>query len=360
MSGARTNLPSGAMNPYPLLQWLKTNGGTVVGGSSANYCIAPQRDNPTPSTGESYWPSSGSPGRQPDLDTGSRKAAPSPIAGKFSKHNSQTSNQQEKQAADQVSASKQTGTPEQNKPGKPGAKPEKPRVPVHPAHDQHAGAQEKPPPKSVAKPDKLLPKPVAKPEKPVPNVSAATGDQSGVESNNAPSINLTGIGARKPNFVDEASFRRWLKALIRQATAQAHHGPKARKDKKAQENSSAKPKHKDPKKKSVKGKQENHDTCAASKRAATCKKKETSGATAPAVEKTATEPVPVSGSAKDGTTDSVAPAPPQAPSKTTNTPESTSETTGPTSGTTQSPEQPASLARGTTASSAPQGGTTSK
>jgi murein DD-endopeptidase MepM/ murein hydrolase activator NlpD len=33
-SGARAEMPSGAMNPYPMLEWLKENGGTVTGGSS--------------------------------------------------------------------------------------------------------------------------------------------------------------------------------------------------------------------------------------------------------------------------------------------------------------------------------------
>ena len=344
MSGARTNLPSGAMNPYPLLQWLKTNGGAVVGGSRTSYCVAPQKQTPTPATGESYWPSSGSPGRQPDLDTGSRKAAPSPVAEKVSSSYASPSKQHKTQTATQSPAPEQIGSPEQGGSKTPGAKPKRPRDANRPA-PQKPGVDQA--------------KPVAGPEDPTPNVSPATGNQPGAESNNTPSTNLTGIGVNKPNFVDEAGFRRWLKALIRQATAQAHHGPKAMNDKKVRENSSAKPKHRDPKK-SVKGKQENHDTCAASKRAATCKKKEISGATVPAVEKTATEPVPVSGPAKDGTTDSVAPAPPQAPSKTTNTPESTSGTTGPTPGTTQSPEQPTPVAGGTTASPAPQGGTTSK
>ena len=36
MSGERTDLKSGAMNPYPLLLWLETYGGAVTGGTDAS------------------------------------------------------------------------------------------------------------------------------------------------------------------------------------------------------------------------------------------------------------------------------------------------------------------------------------
>ncbi len=78
-SGARTDLASGAMNPYPLLEWLKQNGGSVAGGSDAEYCEAPQSGAPTPSTGEGYWQYPDSPGRRPDMDTGADHARPSPV-----------------------------------------------------------------------------------------------------------------------------------------------------------------------------------------------------------------------------------------------------------------------------------------
>lgn len=80
MTGLRTNLPSGAMNPYPLLEWLKANGGLISGGSSTRYCEAPQSEEPIPSTGSSIWPSSSSPGTMPDLVTGTGNARPSPVA----------------------------------------------------------------------------------------------------------------------------------------------------------------------------------------------------------------------------------------------------------------------------------------
>jgi murein DD-endopeptidase MepM/ murein hydrolase activator NlpD len=78
-SGARMDLASGAMNPYPLLEWLRQNGGSVAGGSDAEYCEAPQSGAPTPSTGEGYWQYPDSPGTRPDMDTGADHARPSPV-----------------------------------------------------------------------------------------------------------------------------------------------------------------------------------------------------------------------------------------------------------------------------------------
>lgn len=78
-TGARTALDSGAMNPYPLLEWLKANGGAVAGGSDARYCKAPQTGPPVPSTGGDTWSYPTSPGVRPDLDTGSDDGRPSPV-----------------------------------------------------------------------------------------------------------------------------------------------------------------------------------------------------------------------------------------------------------------------------------------
>ncbi len=78
-SGARTDLASGAMNPYPLLEWIKSNGGAVSGGTDAKFCTAPQNSIPSPSTGEESWPIPNNPGESPDIDTGNDDAAPSPI-----------------------------------------------------------------------------------------------------------------------------------------------------------------------------------------------------------------------------------------------------------------------------------------
>ncbi len=63
----RSEVESGAMDPYPLLLWLEENGGAVSGGAEASYCEAPQ--GPTPD--------SDSPGERPDIDT--RDARPNPV-----------------------------------------------------------------------------------------------------------------------------------------------------------------------------------------------------------------------------------------------------------------------------------------
>ena len=68
-AGARSEVESGAMDPYPLLLWLESNGGAVSGGTAASYCEAPQGP----------VPASDSPGERPDMDTGDGgNARPSP------------------------------------------------------------------------------------------------------------------------------------------------------------------------------------------------------------------------------------------------------------------------------------------
>ena len=76
----RSYLPSGAMNPYPLLQWIGAGGGVLGGGMDARYCEVPRSGAPTPSTGEDRWPAAREAGASPDLDTGARRPAPSPAA----------------------------------------------------------------------------------------------------------------------------------------------------------------------------------------------------------------------------------------------------------------------------------------
>ena len=68
-AGSRTNLESGAVNPYPLLLWLEEYGGSITGGMDASYCEAPQEET-----------ASNSSGTTPDLDTGDQNdARPSPV-----------------------------------------------------------------------------------------------------------------------------------------------------------------------------------------------------------------------------------------------------------------------------------------
>jgi pyruvate/2-oxoglutarate dehydrogenase complex dihydrolipoamide acyltransferase (E2) component len=63
-SGARSTTTSGAMNPYPLLKWLRASGGAITDGSDARYCEALRTGGP--STGESRWPTPDSPGANPE------------------------------------------------------------------------------------------------------------------------------------------------------------------------------------------------------------------------------------------------------------------------------------------------------
>lgn len=79
VSSGRSQLASGAMNPYPLLEWIKSNGGSIKGGSDIPYCEATQPADPTPATG-GYWQFPSEPGVRPDMDTGAQTAAPSPTA----------------------------------------------------------------------------------------------------------------------------------------------------------------------------------------------------------------------------------------------------------------------------------------
>jgi hypothetical protein len=70
VTGSRGEAESGAMNTYPLLEWIKANGGAGAGGSDARYCEA-SSPRPVPSTGQGDWPASEAPGVRPNLDTSS-------------------------------------------------------------------------------------------------------------------------------------------------------------------------------------------------------------------------------------------------------------------------------------------------
>jgi murein DD-endopeptidase MepM/ murein hydrolase activator NlpD len=72
-TGGRSATTSGAMNPYPLLEWIGASGGAVIGGSESSYCEALQTGGPTPSVGGGSWPTPASPGSRPDLYTASNE-----------------------------------------------------------------------------------------------------------------------------------------------------------------------------------------------------------------------------------------------------------------------------------------------
>jgi hypothetical protein len=72
------------MNPYPLLEWIKANGATVVGGwgseeATADYCEYQSRSSSAPPEGQDSRRDASS-GSSADLDTGSSDPRPSPVA----------------------------------------------------------------------------------------------------------------------------------------------------------------------------------------------------------------------------------------------------------------------------------------
>lgn len=79
-AGSRTNLKSGAMNPYPLLLWLERNGGAVTGGTDAAYCEASQ--GPVPDSS----------GKSPDLDTDDPR--PSPVVDESQRDHDRSSDRE--------------------------------------------------------------------------------------------------------------------------------------------------------------------------------------------------------------------------------------------------------------------------
>ncbi|HET7479287.1 MAG TPA: peptidoglycan DD-metalloendopeptidase family protein [Rubrobacteraceae bacterium] len=138
-TGARTALDSGAMNPFPLLEWLRSNGGAVSGGSDAEYCKAPQAGPPMPSTGGGNWSYPTSPGVRPDLDTGSDDGRPSPVV-------------KESETSAERAPGGDKEKPDRQKPdGRPENRPEGDQATEHPAP--------KPRPPEVTAPDVHLPKP---------------------------------------------------------------------------------------------------------------------------------------------------------------------------------------------------------
>ncbi len=82
-TGGREAAPSGAMNPYPLLEWIKSNGGAVTGDSEARFCEAPRTGPPTPSAHDGAWPTPANPGLSPDLATNPGDPKPGRVARKI-------------------------------------------------------------------------------------------------------------------------------------------------------------------------------------------------------------------------------------------------------------------------------------
>lgn len=88
-TGTTSEAPSGAMNPYPLLEWLKRNGGTASGGwgsreATERYCDYQERAARDTSNGGHEDHGSA------DLDTGSSDPRPSPVVGRQPSSGSKT------------------------------------------------------------------------------------------------------------------------------------------------------------------------------------------------------------------------------------------------------------------------------
>ncbi|QIN82304.1 peptidoglycan DD-metalloendopeptidase family protein [Rubrobacter tropicus] len=144
-TGDRQEADSGAMNPYPLLEWIKSNGGAVTGDSDARFCEAPSPTPPPPSN----------PGISPDLDTGSNDPKPSPAQKDARQENPKPAakpdrqNRPEKQPRKDPTTApakpQHTNRPDDTKPTKPDqpkpnpVKPEPPTQPG-PSHEQYAAA----------------------------------------------------------------------------------------------------------------------------------------------------------------------------------------------------------------------------
>jgi hypothetical protein len=143
--GASSAVTSDAMNPYPLLEWIKGNGGAITGGSDARYCEVPRVGGPVPSTGESRWPAPYSPGVKPDLATGVKGLAPGPVpAGP---------ERQIGQAGGEAPAQQGEATPNQSPPGVPAETAPK----TDPQSAGPSSSAPKTPPRAGVPPDSSVP-----------------------------------------------------------------------------------------------------------------------------------------------------------------------------------------------------------
>ena len=175
--GDREQADSGAMNPYPLLEWIKANGGAVTGDSEARFC---ESVGPPPPTG---WPEQGDPGLSPDLDTGSTDPKPSP-AQRETREETPKPDPAEKTGRRQTPPTNNPPRPNppekqpQRDPDNPPAKPQntnrtetdEPPKPVQQAPEPPKPVQQAPePPKQERPPpDQTRPDPIEIPDQPEP------------------------------------------------------------------------------------------------------------------------------------------------------------------------------------------------
>ncbi len=154
-SGGRSALASGAMNPFPLLEWIKGSGGAVTGGTSARYCEAPQGSAPVPAAGGPSWPAPESPGSRPDLNTGSDDPRPSPVAEKSKARARSTDKAQKPDGARKPADAKRPvpeRAPQDPKPEPTGSQPD-PKPPVKKPPARPPPAAPSPPGNEPVRPD---------------------------------------------------------------------------------------------------------------------------------------------------------------------------------------------------------------
>jgi murein DD-endopeptidase MepM/ murein hydrolase activator NlpD len=166
-TGDRQATDSGAMNPYPLLEWIRANGGAVTGDSDARFCEAPRTGPPIPSAHDGAWPTPASPGLSPDLDTGSRD--PKPV--RAAQRNDRDQNTPTKKPS-------RPDRPKQTRNEAPSKPPERDR-PQAPKHDRPDTGHQRPARPDSSEDQHVPPKPDL-PEKdpPKPNPSESQYDSS--------------------------------------------------------------------------------------------------------------------------------------------------------------------------------------
>ena len=157
VGGAREQADSGAMNPYPLLEWIKANGGAVTGDSEARFCEAQSPAPPIPS-GPDEGPAN--PGISPDLDTGSNDPKPSPAQSDARKENPKPDPAVERRARKQDPPAKKPDRPEEQPQADPSNTPAKPQNSNRP--------QPANPPKPAEPPKPPVATDTEKPERPAP------------------------------------------------------------------------------------------------------------------------------------------------------------------------------------------------
>lgn len=184
-TGGRQEADSGAMDPYPLLEWIKSNGGAVSGGSDARFCEAPRPGPPAPSSG-GPWPTPSNPG----LDTNSDD--PNPV--RATPANSDDANLADKPIRpNRPTKDPNTPRPETQKPDRPNDNPRR-----HPRPD--SGGNQQPPPKPPEK-DPLKPDPApGTPQEPGPpsQYDQATGEPEGPTATPPPKPDRGPESPRKP------------------------------------------------------------------------------------------------------------------------------------------------------------------